>query len=218
VSAIALAERLPSWAQYAERLRQIKDISDQLIACAHLFGSLTMRQENDLPFNRGVLSLDTSVKHYLRSCGARPSVEIDTSTIRSICIDALEHIGPLASKRGPRADLNFRFFMGALLVFAELHDARVTLPSRQSKGQYGSPYRTPFFQFCRAVLDLASSKGRVAIEQADLPPIEKEHALKRLSHSNKTDGGILEDLHKVRQASRGRQRKARAGHDSSVFF
>ena len=158
----------------------------------------------------GSSSLDASVKHYLRLCGARPSVEIDPSTIRSICTTALGRIAPLASKPGPRADLNFRFLMEALFLLAKKHHVHVTLPSRQIKGRFGSPDRTPFFQFCRAVLDLALTKGRVAIEQAELALSEKECALKKLSHSNRTDGGLLETLHIVRQYLSRRKRKDRA--------
>jgi len=164
---------LPIWEQYVERLKEIISISDQLISCANHFVSLTMWQPQDAPTDRAVLSLDASVKHYLRLCGARPSVEIDPSTIRSICTTALGRIAPLASKPGPRADLNFRFLMEALFLLAKKHHVHVTLPSRQIKGRFGSPDRTPFFQFCRAVLDLALTKGRVAIEQAELALSEK---------------------------------------------
>ncbi len=91
--------------------------------------------------------------------------------------------------------------MQALFDLARESGAPVKLPSRRLKEELSLGDRTPFFNFVRAALDLAIQKGRAAIEKADLPAPEKDEALKRLNHSSKTHGGILEDLYHVRAAA-----------------
>jgi len=66
VSSIALAGRLPSWKQYAERLKEILAVSNQLVASAQRFVALTMWKRDDAPSEPGVLSLDASVKEGFR--------------------------------------------------------------------------------------------------------------------------------------------------------
>jgi hypothetical protein len=207
VSAIALSQWLPIWRQYADRLTEIISGLDQLLSLARKFVGLAMLKPGGPESEPGVLSLDASVKLYLNMKGARPSVQIDSSTVRHICIDALEQIKPLVSKRGPRENVNFHLFMESLFHFVKDQGVPTTLPSRQIKEKFGSPHRTPYFKFCRAILGLAITKGKPAIARAQLSDLEKEEALKRLAHSNKDDGGVLEDLHRVREAFARRDRK-----------
>jgi hypothetical protein len=166
--------------------------------------------------SRGVLSLDASVKHYLMMRGAQPCIEIDFGTTRKICRDVLEVIQPLASKRGRKEDVIFYLFMQALYDLAQESGARITLPSRQSKGRDGSPDRSPFFHFVRGALELAIVKGRPAIEHAELPDPEKQEALRQLAHSNKGDDGILEYLYRVRNAAAARRNRTSRKNKVSI--
>jgi hypothetical protein len=202
VSGVALERRLPSWKQYAERLREIIAVCDRLLESARRFNDLIIKKPSGAPSDPAALSLDESVKNYLQLSGANPKIKIDLSTIRTLCDDALKTIQPLASKRGQKENINFFLFMQALFQAAQDSGARVTLPSREQKGKMSSGDRPAFFKFVRAALDLSIQKGRAAIEKADLPAPEKDEALKRLAHSRKTDGGVIEDLYRVRDAAR----------------
>ncbi len=201
VAGVALAQQLPSWKDYAGRLKEIAAICDQLLEAARRFHDLIFWKPNDDPPKAGALSLDSSVKHYFYLSGARPEIVVDLSTVPALCADNLKTIQPLASRRGTKQNLNFYLFMQSLFHLAQESGADITLPSGQIKEKFNSSDRPPFFKFVREALDLALQKGRAAIEQSDLPPLEKDEALRRLAHCRKTDGGILGYLNQVRAAA-----------------
>jgi hypothetical protein len=178
-----------------------------------------MWKRNELPAKPGVLSLDETVKIYLEFLDAAPKTHLDAGEIEAVrkaCAEVLERVKPLASKRGRKENVNFYLFMEALFKLAQESGAEVTLPSRQTKGKFGAQDRTAFFHFVRGTLELAIQKGRAAIERADLPAPEKEAALRRLVHTRKTDGGILEDLYSIRKSARSRRKKGSPTKDSRV--
>jgi hypothetical protein len=134
----------------------------------------------------------------------RPKTElrVDIAGIIQLCETALKEIKPKASQRGPRADYSFKLFLQLMFFAAQLAGASVTLPSNESKGQFGSQQTTPFFKFIRAALTMAIAKARIAIDNLPLSDEEKLHANSTLErYGKKSHGSLLETLRQAKKAA-----------------
>lgn len=199
IATIALSRRIPRWKDLADRLEEIGRAGNALRSMAEQFIQMTLPGKEPIA-RSGALSIDQAVKTYLMHAGFGTSkIVIEIEAIERACLRGLEEVEPLVSKKGRPRDHLVRF-LHSIEVAATLAGVRIKLPSDQMREKFSDKRRaTPFFQFARECLKIATTKGRIAIRTAKLTDKEKSYAETLLtSYANKytsctriSDGTLL---------------------------
>ena len=198
----ALAPRLPTPRQFAERLQRIIETGRACLAFNNLIGKGSI----DDTLDTGIVSIDTAVSHYLatRAEGETRKASVSNDFFKDItrvCEDALADLTPLLSRRGTKPDLAFRLFLESVLEGIHSSGISTALPSNAIKERSTLESMTPFATFVYEAIRLAKSKGDIALDKSKLPPKEIAEAKNVLArYATMSEGAVVDHLRKAKKS------------------
>lgn len=188
VCTIALQGRLATWKEIENQLKVILETCAAVISSAEALIRLTDPKVLDGSAFRGALSADQLIKKMLMEIPSQHRIilNIDLSSVISLCDEAYRDVQS-KTKRGRKPEAAFRLLLSRLTSSMKEDGFEIKLPSNENI--FDKTHST--FVFLCSVLDLCSSKGRVAVLQSSLDADEKTAAIKALSHYRKSPRAVL---------------------------